>query len=158
MQCWLDVVCLDFSKAFGTVSHGILVTQPGKCGLDERMARWAESCLSSEGTYQYRQGDELLERSSAEKELGVLEGDGLAMSQQCALVTKRSNGILGCIKGILASRAREVISTCALPWSGLTWSTASSSGLPGTKQTGRESSREGTKVMQGLEHLPVTKG
>lgn len=49
MQCWLDVVCLDFSKAFGTVSHGILVTQPGKCGLDERMVRWAESCLSSEG-------------------------------------------------------------------------------------------------------------
>ena len=101
---------------------------------------------------------DLLKGSSVEKDLGILVDDRLAMSQQCALVTKRSNGILGCIKGILASRAREVISHCALPWSGLTWSTVSSSGLPGTKQTGRESSREGTKVMQGLEHLPVMKG
>jgi len=31
----VDVVYLDFSKAFGTVSHNILVGKLRKCGLDE---------------------------------------------------------------------------------------------------------------------------
>ena len=38
---------------------------------------------------QYRLGDDLLERSSAEKDLG---DNRLAMSQQCALMAKKANG------------------------------------------------------------------
>ena len=49
------------------------------------------------GTYQYRLGDDLLQMSSVEKDMGVLVASRLAMSQQYALVGKNASGILGCI-------------------------------------------------------------
>ena len=52
---------------------------------------------------------DLLERSSAEKDLSVLVGNRMAMSQQCALVAKKVNSILGCIKKSVPCRSREVI-------------------------------------------------
>jgi len=58
--------------------------------------------------YWYRLGADQLDRSSAERDLGVLVDNSLAMSQQCALVAKTSD-ILGCIKQSVASRPREVI-------------------------------------------------
>jgi len=48
-----------------------------------------------------------LERSSAERDLGVLAGNRLAMSHQRAPVAKKANGILGCIKKRVASRERD---------------------------------------------------
>jgi len=59
--------------------------------------------------HQYRLGTDMLESSSVERDLGVLVDDRLIVSQQCALVVKKANGILGCIKKSVASRSKEVL-------------------------------------------------
>ncbi|KAK4832441.1 hypothetical protein QYF61_023165 [Mycteria americana] len=205
----VDIVCLDFSKAFETVSHKILIEELLKYGLDEQTVMWAENWLNgrvqrvvisgmksswrpvtssvpqgsilgpvlvnifindlddgaectlskfADGTkrigvtdtpegcaaiqrdlnrlekwadknlmkfnkeklkvlhlgsnnskHRYMVGVTQMESSLAEKALWVLVGTKLNMSHQCALAAKKVNGILGCIRRIIASRSREVI-------------------------------------------------
>jgi len=54
-------------------------------------------------------GAELLESSSAERDLSVLVDDRLTMSQQRVLAAKKADGILGCIRRSVGSRWREVL-------------------------------------------------
>ena len=54
--------------------------------------------------HQCRLGDDLLEEN-----LSVLVDNRLTMCQRCALIAKKANSILGCIRKSVASRLREVI-------------------------------------------------
>ncbi|GAB0204020.1 mitochondrial enolase superfamily member 1 [Grus japonensis] len=104
---------------------GELVTrdmEKAKRDLD-RLENWAERNLMkfSKGNcqvlplgknnpgHQYMLGANWLESSFAEKDPGVLVDKKLTMSQQCTLMGKKANSILGCIRRSVASMLREVI-------------------------------------------------
>jgi len=206
----VDIFYVDFSKAYDTVSHNILLGKLRKCGLDEWSVRWTEnwlndraqrvvmsgaesswspvtsgvpqgsvlvpvlfnifindldeelecvpsaSLLRNKPMHQYRLVANLLESSSVERDLGVLADDQLTTSRQHALVAKKANGILGCIKKSVASRSREVLLPLYtalvrphLEYSVQFWSPH----FKKDEELLERVRRRATRMVRGLEHL-----
>ena len=107
--------------------------------------------------HQYRLGADLLEWSSAEKDLGVIMDNRLAMTQQCALVAKKANGFLGCIENRVANRSKEVI----LPLYPTLEATfrllcgVLDSPVQKRQDLLEEVQQRATKMIKGLEHLSL---
>ncbi|GAB0186673.1 laminin subunit alpha-2 [Grus japonensis] len=103
-----------------------LITPEGRAAIQrdlDRLEKWAgrnlmkfnkEKCKvlhlgRNNPRHHHMLGPTQLESSLVEKDPGVLVDTWLNMSQQCALVAKLANDILGCIRQSIANRSREVI-------------------------------------------------
>ncbi|KAJ7404949.1 hypothetical protein BTVI_70652 [Pitangus sulphuratus] len=89
------------------------IQRPGQagdlCGGEAHETEQRQVQGKNNSMHQYILGTDLLESSSAEKDLGVLGYSKLSVSQKCSLVAKEAKDILGCIRKSTASRLRDMI-------------------------------------------------
>ncbi|GAB0180122.1 mitochondrial enolase superfamily member 1 [Grus japonensis] len=91
------IECTLSKFANDTKLCGVVDTLEGRDGIQRDLDRLE------------RLGEEWIESSPEEKDLGVLVDEKLNMSRQCALAAQKANRVLGCIKSSVTSRSREVI-------------------------------------------------
>ncbi|GAB0178120.1 mitochondrial enolase superfamily member 1 [Grus japonensis] len=94
-----EIECTLSKFADDTKLCGVVHTLEGRNAIQRDFDR-----LESTGL-----GEEWIESSPEEKDLGVLVDEKFNSTQQCAFAAQKANRILGCIKRNVTSMSREVI-------------------------------------------------
>ncbi|PKU42520.1 reverse hypothetical protein [Limosa lapponica baueri] len=117
-----EIECTLSKFAYDIKLSAVVDTLEGRDAIQrdlDRLDRWA--CVNlmkfnnilylghGNPKHKYRLGDEWIERSSEEKNLGVLVDEKQITSQQCVLVAQKAKCVLCCVKRSMACRSREVI-------------------------------------------------
>ncbi|PKU38724.1 rna-directed dna polymerase from mobile element jockey-like [Limosa lapponica baueri] len=100
-----EALLRDFNRLEHWATINVMKFSKSKCWIPHLGRRNAE--------HKYNLGEEWLESSPAERDLGVLVDSRLNRSQptamECVLAAKRANIILGCIRHSVTSLSKEVI-------------------------------------------------
>ncbi|GAB0203553.1 ras-related protein Rab-3C [Grus japonensis] len=141
-------------ESFNAVQDWVCHTNP--CPLNSDVLCMVSQDNPNNPKHNHRLGEEWIESSPEEKDLGVLIDEKLNMSRQCALAAQKANRVLGCTKRSVTSRSREVIlplySTLVRPhleYCVQLWGSQYKRDMELLERV----QRRATKLIRGLEHL-----